>query len=55
MQIVPVEGLEPPLSCEKWILNPQRLPIPPHRQYGRRKQGAELISQVNSVSRSWNW
>ena len=30
---VPVEGLEPPLPCEKWILNPSRLPIPPHRHY----------------------
>ena len=28
---VPVKGLEPPLPCEKWILNPSRLPIPPHR------------------------
>ena len=23
-------GLEPILSCENWILNPARLPIPPH-------------------------
>ena len=30
---VPMEGLEPPLPCEKWILNPSRLPIPPHRHY----------------------
>ena len=30
---VPVKGLEPPLPCEKWILNPSRLPIPPHRHY----------------------
>ena len=31
--IVPVKGLEPPLPCEKRILNPSRLPIPPHRHY----------------------
>ena len=30
---VPVEGLEPPLPCENRILNPTRLPIPPHRHY----------------------
>ena len=30
--MVPKEGLEPSLSCEKWILNPSRLPIPPLRQ-----------------------
>ena len=34
---VPVEGLEPPLFCKKWILNPSRLPIPPHRQYFKYK------------------
>ena len=27
--IVPEEGLEPSLSCDNWILNPARLPIPP--------------------------
>ncbi len=26
---VPEEGLEPSHSCEYWILNPARLPIPP--------------------------
>ena len=28
---VPVRGLEPPRGCPQWILNPSRLPIPPHR------------------------
>ena len=28
---VPVEGIEPPLPLRKRILNPSRLPIPPHR------------------------
>ena len=27
--MVPLVGLEPTLSCLKWILNPSRLPIPP--------------------------
>ncbi len=29
--MVPEGGLEPPLPCGKWILNPSRLPIPPLR------------------------
>ena len=29
---VPTGGIEPPLTCVNWILNPARLPIPPHRQ-----------------------
>ncbi len=29
---VPEGGLEPPLSCENWILSPARLPIPPLRR-----------------------
>ena len=28
-------GLEPPLCCQNWILNPACLPIPPSRQGGR--------------------
>ena len=31
LKMVPEEGLEPPLSCPKRILNPSRLPIPPLR------------------------
>ena len=27
--MVPAPGLEPGCSCERWILNPLRLPIPP--------------------------
>ena len=41
--IVPVKGLEPPLPCEKRILNPSRLPIPPHRQMSL----LLLVSKVN--------
>ena len=29
--LVPAGGIEPPLTCVNWILNPARLPIPPHR------------------------
>ena len=29
---VPVRGLEPPRGCPQRILNPSRLPIPPHRR-----------------------
>ena len=29
--VVPVEGIEPTLCCQNWILSPARLPIPPHR------------------------
>lgn len=32
--MVPAEGLEPPLPCEKWILSPPRLPF---RHAGTRK------------------
>ena len=51
---VPVEGLEPPLPCEKWILNPSRLPIPPHRHYLlqmiRRKLLVKIIeSQAHGI------
>ncbi len=51
---VPVEGLEPPLPCENRILNPTRLPIPPHRHYLLqmidRKLLVEIIeSQVHGI------
>ena len=46
---MPEEGLEPTLPCEKRILNPSRLPIPPLRHgkgiitirgiYGKKKRG----------------
>jgi hypothetical protein len=29
--MVPAEGFEPTHSCEYWILNPARLPVPPRR------------------------
>ena len=29
---VPARGLEPPRGYPQWILNPSRLPIPPHRR-----------------------
>ncbi len=29
--MVPVEGIEPTLSCLNRILSPTRLPVPPHR------------------------
>ena len=29
--LVPLAGLEPALCCQKRILNPSRLPIPPQR------------------------
>ena len=32
LKMVPVEGIEPPLPLRKRILNPSRLPIPPHRR-----------------------
>ena len=34
--LVPVRGLEPPRGCPQWILNPSRLPIPPHRRVEQR-------------------
>lgn len=30
---VPKVGLEPTRSCEHWILNPARLPVPPLRPF----------------------
>jgi hypothetical protein len=38
--LVPEGGIEPPLCCQNWILNPARLPIPPLRHFselGRQK------------------
>jgi len=32
-KVMPVEGLEPTPCCQERILNPSRLPIPPHRPY----------------------
>ena len=31
-ELVPTGGIEPPLCCQNWILNPARLPLPPRRQ-----------------------
>ena len=36
-QVVRVVGLEPTLCCQNWILNPARLPIPPHPHKCRRR------------------
>ena len=30
-KMVPLAGLEPALCCQKRILNPSRLPVPPQR------------------------
>jgi hypothetical protein len=32
LKLVAGGGLEPPLCCQNWILNPACLPIPPSRQ-----------------------
>ena len=47
---VPRGGIEPPLPCENWILNPARLPVPPpgHFHYffkrnGSRKDATNVI------------
>ena len=29
--LVPREGIEPPRPCDRWILSPLRLPVPPSR------------------------
>ena len=46
--MVPAPGLEPGCSCERWILNPLRLPIPPSwLGYFESKQ--ERISYISSI------
>lgn len=61
--MVPVEGIEPPLCCQKQILSLPRLPIPPHRhrcradrkagagrggEYSRKRDGAKWIAAVRN-------
>lgn len=33
VKILPMVGLEPTQSCPRWILNPLRLPVSPHRRF----------------------
>ena len=46
---VPVKGLEPPLPYEKWILNPSRLPIPPHRHYIFKRRSVNYETNLGRV------
>lgn len=46
---VPVKGLEPPLPCEKRILNPSRLPIPPFGLSTLMFRVAKVIKVVNEI------
>ena len=48
---VPARGLEPPRGCPQWILNPSRLPIPPHRQTVRDTPPAEQLGTPTIVFR----
>ena len=47
-RLVPAEGLEPPLPCEKWILSPPRLPF---RHAGTRKSGRILVRSGRARNR----
>ena len=40
--LVPGAGIEPARCCQRWILSPVRLPIPPPRQ----RNEAEIIANT---------
>ena len=44
---VPVRGLEPPRGCPQWILNPSRLPIPPHRHFSISRNEILINTRTN--------
>ena len=50
---VPVRGLEPPRGCPQWILNPSRLPIPPHRQVVAVVFGESRFYSICFVGDKW--
>jgi hypothetical protein len=48
--LVRMKGLEPPLPCGNWNLNPARLPISPHPQMLHRKYTYHIHSELQELT-----
>lgn len=58
IQKVPKGGIEPPLCCQNWILNPARLPVPPLRHQIHIlaiKNGRQIYLKIEQSTTFWKF